>query len=129
MISGKEMLAESQLSQKEKDKFWNYLPTQLDKRDLLKYLFHSAISPKAYGLNYDFINKLSFETISKAFGEHGIHFEERHNSKEIEYFLPFFSPFHSLPNNFVDKKNSPKKWRVCEMRCTFSDKINTNNEI
>lgn len=82
MITEKEMLAESQLSQKEKDKFWNYLPTQLDKRDLWKYLFHSAIFPKAYGLNYDFINKLSFETISKAFGEHGIHFEERHNSKE-----------------------------------------------
>lgn len=94
MISGKEMLAESQLSQKEKDKFWNYLPTQLDKRDLWKYLFHSAIFPKAYGLNYDFINKLSFETISKAFGEHGIHFEERHNSKEKpkKHYVATLSP-------------------------------------
>lgn len=94
MITENDIITESQLSQKEKNRFWRVLPKRLGKTDFWETIICALRCSKARDLNYDFINRLSIETISKAYGEHGIHFKEHHNSEEkpSKYYVATLSP-------------------------------------
>ena len=94
MITENDILTESQLSQKEKDRLWENLPILLERYSFWEAVLRSIGIAKGFNLNYDFIKQLSIETIREAYEIHGIHFKEHHNSKEnpSKYYVATLSP-------------------------------------
>lgn len=94
MITENDIITESQLSQKEKDRLWANLPKQLERYSFWEAVFRSIRIGKGLNLNYDFIKQLSIETIREAYDKHGIHFKGHHNSKEkpSKYYVATLSP-------------------------------------
>ncbi len=94
MITENDIITESQLSQKEKDRLWANLPKQLESYSFWEAVLRSIRIVKGFNLNYDFIKQLSIETIREAYDKHGIHFKGHHNSKEnlSKYYVATLSP-------------------------------------
>lgn len=112
MITENDIITESQLSQKEKDRLWENLPILLERYSFWEAVLRSIGIAKGFNLNYNFIKQLSLETIREAYEIHGIHFKEHHNSKEnpSKNYVATLSPESHLTltikllNNHCDSK-------------------------